>query len=410
MEVKEGRRRVVVSGVDPEIDCGRFPVKRTVGEEVVVEADVFADGHDAVRAVLRYRAEDERDWSEVPMEPLVNDRWRGSFRIDRLVDHRYTVRGWVDRFATWRGDLAKRVAAGQDVRIELLEGADLIDQGARRATGPDGKALRRFARRVREGGRAGDDEEGADAVEAGIEAALDPEVDALMAANPDRRFAGGHGRELVVRVDRELARFGAWYEMFPRSAAQEAGRHGTFADVETLLPHVAGMGFDVLYLPPIHPIGTTHRKGPNNAEVAGPGDPGSPWGIGSKEGGLTAIHPELGKVEDLDRLVAAAREHGLEIALDLAYQCSPDHPWVTEHPEWFRHRGDGSIRYAENPPKRYQDIYPLDFETEDWRGLWEALKDVATFWIAHGVRIFRVDNPHTKAFPFWEWMIEEVRA
>ena len=397
MEVREGRRRVVISGVTPEIDCGRFPVKRTVGEAVEVEADVFADGHDALAVVLRFRAEDETAWREVPMRALSNDRWRGSFRVERLVGYRYTVRGWVDRFATWRGDLVKRVEADQDVSVDLLIGAELVDSAATRASGADRRALRRAAATL----RAGD--------ESAVREGLSEELAALMAAAPDRRLASTYERELTLTADRRRAGFSSWYELFPRSAADEPGRHGSLADVEKLLPSIAEMGFDVLYLAPIHPIGRTFRKGRNNAERAARSDVGSPWAIGGEEGGHTAIHPDLGTLADFDRLVASAEELGLEIAMDLAYQCSPDHPWVREHPEWFRHRPDGTIQFAENPPKKYQDIYPLDFETPDWRGLWEGLRSVVDFWIGHGVRIFRVDNPHTKAFPFWEWMIGEVR-
>jgi starch synthase (maltosyl-transferring) len=397
MEVREGRRRVVISGVTPEVDCGRFPVKRTVGESVDVEADVFADGHDAVAVVLRSRAEDETAWREVPMRPLPNDRWRGSFRIERLVGYRYAVRGWIDGFATWRRDLAKRVEAEQDVSADLLMGAELVETAVGRAAGADRRALRRAVAAL----RGGD--------EAAVRTGLSGELAALMASAPDRRLATTYERELVVAADRKRAKFSSWYELFPRSAADEPGRHGTLADAEKLLPSISDMGFDVLYLAPIHPIGRTFRKGRNNAEQAARGDVGSPWAIGSEEGGHTAIHPDLGTLEDFDRLVASAGELGLEIAMDLAYQCSPDHPWVREHPEWFRHRPDGSIQYAENPPKKYQDIYPLDFETPDWRGLWDGLRSVVDFWIGHGVRIFRVDNPHTKAFPFWEWLIGEVR-
>jgi starch synthase (maltosyl-transferring) len=396
--VKEGRRRVVVTGVTPEVESGAYPAKRTVGELLTVEADVFADGHDAVRAVVRWRPEDEKDWREVAMEPLGNDRWRASFPIERLVGHRYTVRGWVDRFATWAGDTAKKVAAKLDVSVELLAGAELVEQAVPRAPGPDRKALRKAAATLRAGGSEA------------LEAVVSEDLAAMMRAASDRRYAVTYQRELLVEVDRERARFSTWYEMFPRSAAEEHGRHGTFKDVERLLPYVAGMGFDVLYLPPIHPIGTTFRKGPNNDPEGGPTDPGSPWAIGSPEGGHTAIHPDLGTIEDFDRLVGAATDHGIEVALDVAFQCSPDHPWVTEHPDWFRHRPDGTIQYAENPPKKYQDIYPLDFETEDWRGLWAGLKGVVDHWVDHGVRIFRVDNPHTKAFEFWRWTIGEVRS
>jgi starch synthase (maltosyl-transferring) len=394
----DGRRRVVIEGVWPEIDGGRFPIKRTVGEEVWVEADVFADGHGEVTAVLAYRPEAWDTWTEVPMEPAGNDRFRGRFTVAELGVYRYTVRGWVDRFGSWRRDLEKKVGAGQNVTADLKAGERMVRSAARRAEGQDAARLLEFVKRLRP------------ADGAAVEAALELELRRLMAAHPDRRFASSAERELRVIVDRERARFSAWYELFPRSASPDPERHGTFDDVIARLPYVAGMGFDVLYLPPIHPIGRTNRKGPNNVPAAGPDDPGSPWAIGAEEGGHTAVHPQLGTLEDFDRLVEAAAEHGLEVALDVAFQCTPDHPWVREHPEWFRRRPDGSVMHAENPPKRYEDIYPLDFETPAWRELWAALRDVFAFWIDHGVRIFRVDNPHTKPFAFWEWVIADLKA
>jgi starch synthase (maltosyl-transferring) len=387
----------VIEGVWPEIDAGRFPIKRVVGEDVWVEADVFTDGHDEVSCVLRHRHEGG-DWREIPMEPAGNDRWRARFTVEALGTYRYTVQGWVDRFGTWVGGLRKKVDAGQDVRVDLAIGAELVAGAARRARGADGARLRAAVGELRAGTAAATD------------LALDEGLAALVRAHPDRRHASTYPRELGVTVDRERARFSSWYELFPRSTADEPGRHGTFDDVIARLPYVSELGFDVLYLPPIHPIGRVHRKGRNNAPFAGPGDPGSPWAIGSDEGGHTAVHPQLGTLADFERLVAAAARHGIEVALDLAFQCAPDHPWVREHPEWFRMRPDGTVQYAENPPKRYEDIYPLDFETADWRALWEALLDVIRFWIAHGVRIFRVDNPHTKPFAFWEWAIGQVKA
>jgi starch synthase (maltosyl-transferring) len=398
MNRTNGRRRVVIEGVQPEIDCGRFPIKRVVGEDVVVTADVFADGHDLLSGSLLWRAEKDEAWTEAPLDPLPNDRWRGRFAVEQLGRYRYTVRGWIDRFATWRRDLAKKAEAGQDVTVDLVWGRRMVEAAARRASGPERTELRTFAKRMR-----GDPEDA-------VEVAVDPGLASLMLTFGERRFMTTYGRELEVVVDPERARFGAWYELFPRSASPEPGRHGTFTDVIDRLPYVAGMGFDILYLPPIHPIGHTHRKGPNNVERGDPGDPGSPWAIGSEEGGHTAVHPELGTLEDVRVLLREARELGLDIALDLAYQCSPDHPWVREHPSWFRHRPDGSIQYAENPPKKYQDIYPLDFETQDWRELWAELKRIAEYWIDQGVRIFRVDNPHTKPFAFWEWMIGDLKA
>ena len=392
--MKEARRRVVIEHVQPEIDAGRFPIKRCPGERVVVEADVFADGHDELACVVRHRRYDQPDWCEAPMRALVNDRWRGEFRVERLGRYLYTVEGWVDHFHTWTRDLQRRLEAGQEVAVELEVGARLVAAAARRARGAAAEALRRAAR----------------ALEAGDQAmALSPELASLMAGHPDRRLATRHRRELPVLVDRELARFSAWYEMFPRSAAARPGRHGTFADVEARLPYVAGMGFDVLYLPPIHPIGHAFRKGRNNAIVARSGDPGSPWAIGAEDGGHREVHPELGTLDDFRRLLGAARRHGLEVAMDLAFQASPEHPYVREHPEWFRARPDGTIQYAENPPKKYQDIYPFDFEGPAWRELWRELHDLVEHWVGQGVRIFRVDNPHTKPFVFWEWLIGQVR-
>jgi len=400
MKDREGRWRTVIEGVKPEIDGGRFAIKRTVNEEVVVEADIFTDGHDALSAVLLYRRESEPQWTEVSMEFLINDRWRGSFRVTELGRYRYTLIGWVDHFKTWRRDLAKKVEAGQDVLVDLLVGARLIEEAGRRASKEEGQILRKWAEDLRAD---------AEPQSARIRLALSAEVAALMEKHPDSRFATTYEKELAVVVDREKARFSSWYEMFPRSCISEAGRHGTLKDCEARLPYIASMGFDVLYFPPIHPIGHTHRKGKNGVPSETPTDPGSPWGIGSQEGGHKAIHPQLGTLKDFRRFFDKAKGHGLEVALDMAFHCSPDHPYVKEHREWFKIRPDGTVQYAENPPKKYQDIYPLDFETEQWQELWEELKRVVLFWIDQGVRIFRVDNPHTKPFPFWEWLIQEVK-
>ena len=394
----DGRRRVVIEGVSPEIDCGRFAIKRVVGETVHVEADVFADGHDQVACQILYWQE-KKELQTSPMKLLGNDRWRGEFSVELLGRYKYTVEGWIDRFQTWRGELLKRVAAGQDVHVDLLIGAELIAEAAMRATGDDNVLLRDWARRLRE---TKDRPEGA-----GI--ALEEEPLGILQRYPDRHLASRYEKELVVTVDREKARFSTWYEIFPRSCSSQAGRHGTFRDCEAGLPYIASMGFDVVSLPPIHPIGRTFRKGKNNSEEAQPTDVGSPWAIGSPEGGHKSIHPELGTLEDFRRFVAKAKEHGLEIALDIAFQCTPDHPYVLQQSKWFRKRPDGTVQYAENPPKKYQDIYPLDFETADWRALWDELKSVFDFWIDQGVRIFRVDNPHTKAFSFWEWVIGEIK-
>jgi len=391
--------RVIIESVAPEVDAGRFPIKRTVGEEVAVSADIFADGHDVIVAVLRHRCLGANDWTDVPMSLSSNDRWTGRFTVTTQGWHEYTIEAWVDRFASWHKELTKRHEAGQqDLTSELLEGAALVGRGAGRATGGDADWLRQRA----------DVLSAATSQAERVQMALDAELAERMARCPDRGGACAYDRTLRIMVERQRARFGAWYEMFPRSASTDRGRHGTLRDVLARLSYVAEMGFDVLYLPPIHPIGRAFRKGPNNTLTPGPNDPGSPWAIGGPEGGHKAIHPELGTLDDFDRLVSRAREMGLEIALDIAFQCSPDHPYVREHPEWFRHRPDGTIKYAENPPKKYQDIYPLDLECDDWNALWNELRDVFLFWIGHGVSIFRVDNPHTKPFRFWDWVIKEV--
>jgi starch synthase (maltosyl-transferring) len=393
--------RVVIENVYPEIDGGRFPIKRIVGERVVVTADIFADGHDVVSAVLLYRRHGEPEWQESPMVPEVNDRWTGSFTVLEVGQFEYTLQGWIDHFASWRNGFIKKVEAEQDVSVDILIGAGLVEEAVRRAANESAKQLADYAAsmQVRDG----------HALSVAISSAKDENLARLMAMHPDRSLAATYGKRLVVEVDREKAGFSAWYEMFPRSCAPESGRHATFQDCIERLPYVADMGFDVLYLPPIHPIGRKNRKGRNNNPVSSDADIGSPWAIGAKEGGHKAIHPQLGALEDVRRLVAAAGEMGLEVALDIAFQCTPDHPYVTQHPEWFRRRPDGSVQYAENPPKKYEDIYPLNFENPRWRELWEELKDVMLFWAEQGIRIFRVDNPHTKPFEFWEWAIREIR-
>ena len=382
-------RRVVVENVLPQVDCGRFPIKRTVGETVNVTADIHADGHDMLAAVLLHRRAGDAGWSETPMTFVENDRWQGTFPVDALGEYEYTVEGWVDRFASWRHELSTKVGAGQDVSSELLEGAALVAAVSPERADVLGDSRVAPARRVAE--------------------ALREDLGRLMAEHPDRSRATRFEPVLRVSVDRERARFGAWYEMFPRSAGPDPSRSATFDEAQAMLPYVASMGFDVLYLPPVHPIGRAFRKGRNNSLTPQPDDPGSPWAIGSEEGGHTAIEPGLGTIDDFDRFVAAAARHGLEIALDIAFQASPDHLYVREHPEWFRRRPDGTIKYAENPPKKYQDIYPINFESEDWEGLWRELKGVFDFWIGHGVKIFRVDNPHTKPFRFWQWALAELK-
>jgi len=391
-------RRVVIERVSPEIDCGRFAIKRVVGERVIVEADVFADGHDQVGCQILHGP--EGSVREVaPMRPLGNDRWRGEFSVTKVGRHCYTVEAWIDRFQTWRGSLEKKISAGQDVAIDLLSGAELIEGAASRAQGDHAQLLRNWAQRLRES--KGQDFEKS--------VAFDADLVELMGRYPEPDLACRYKKHLLVIVDRERARFSSWYEVFPRSCAPEAGRHGTFRDCEARLPYIRSMGFDIVYLPPIHPIGKSFRKGKNNSVGAGPADVGSPWAIGSLEGGHKSTHPQLGTLEDFQRFVLKAGEQGLEVALDIAFQCTPDHPYVREHREWFRGRPDGTIQYAENPPKKYQDIYPLDFESPQWETLWQELKGIFEFWIEQGVRTFRVDNPHTKPFAFWEWVIGEIK-
>src|SRR4051812_29228498 len=352
--------RIQIQAVEPMLDCGRYPLKRTVGEPVEVSATVFKDGHDALAGAMRVKAPGDKRWREVPLEPLGSDRYRGVFTVDAPGRWQFAVAAWTDRIATWQDELRRKTDAGQrDLAGELSEGAALL-------------------------GRAVTVEEG-------------------LAAPVGDRHGEACSEPLEVDVDRELGRFGAWYELFPRS-------WGGFKGVAAVLPELAKLGFDVVYLPPIHPIGTTNRKGRNNAETAKAGDVGSPWAIGSAEGGHDAIDPSLGTWDDFDPMVAAAKEAGISLALDFAIQCSPDHPWLKEHPEWFNRRPDGTLKYAENPPKRYQDIYNVNFESEDWQGLWQALRDVVVGWVERGITVFRVDNPHTKPLPFWEWLIREVRA
>jgi starch synthase (maltosyl-transferring) len=411
---EEGRRRIVIENVTPAIDCGRFAAKAIVGDDVEVEADALVDGHDQIACMLLHRSESQRKWRETPMAPIGNDRWRGTFPVPSMGSYRFTVEAWVDRFGTWRRDMAKWLAVDDEAMAVHLEfGAGLIEETAARANARDARRLEEWAHALRVlAGRNADSLafEGAAAgnpAEAEIDA-LDPGLAELMARWSERRLVTRHDVELSVFADRSRARFSAWYEFFPRSAGE--GRHGTFADARKMLPYIRDMGFDVVYLPPIHPVGRTHRKGRNNALEAGADDPGSPWAIGATQGGHKAIDPRLGTIDDFLRFRAAAEAHGLEVALDMAFQCSPDHPYVRQHPEWFRRLPDGSIQHAENPPKKYEDIVPFDFETDDWPGLWRELLSVFEFWIGHGVKIFRVDNPHTKPFPFWEWVIGEIRS
>ena len=391
---------VVIENVEPQVDGGRFPIKRTPGETVVVEADIFTDGHDSLRCLLRHRRAGAREWLETPMEALGNDRWRGEFVVTELGRYEYQVTGWVDAFLSWRHDFVRRNTADEDdIAVALQSGAALVRDAVKRAPPDAAKRLREIARTLT-----------LDAELAGRrELALSDELTELMNASPDRRSATISEPVLPVVVEPERARYSAWYELFPRSCGPASNAHGTFADVAAELPRIASLGFDVLYFPPIHPLGRVKRKGRNNALVPKADDPGSPWAIGAEEGGHKAIHPALGTLEDFRRLVAQARAMGVEIALDIALQCAPDHPYVKKHPEWFRRRADGSVQYAENPPKKYEDIYPFNFAGPKPAALWEEVKSIFDYWIDQGVQVFRVDNPHTKPFALWEWLIGEIK-
>ncbi len=417
--VVDGRRRVVVAAVRPEIDGGRFPVKRVVGDVLEVEADLVVDGHDLLAARVLYRhldpaADGGGGWREQPLAPLGGDRWHAGVPLPALGRWQYTVESWIDAWASLLWGTRRKLDAGQEVAVELLGAAALVQAAAERAgdgAAGDGAAGDADLRLLGDAAaRLGD--AAAEARQRAV-TLLDPALSAAMARHPDRRFATRHGRVLEVVVDPVRARFSSWYEMFPRSTVLSGGApgaHGTFADAAERLTYVAELGFDVVYLPPIHPIGLAHRKGPNNALVAGAEDVGSPWAIGGAAGGHKAVHPALGTLDDFRRFVGRARSLGVEVALDIALQASPDHPYVREHPEWFVHRADGTIQSAENPPKKYEDVYPFHFDGPDWRALWDELKSIFLFWIEQGVTIFRVDNPHTKPLPFWQWCLAEVKA
>jgi starch synthase (maltosyl-transferring) len=401
-----GRSRVVIEAASPEVDGGAFPAKRVIGDVVTAEADIFTDGHDVISAVLLHRPDASGanvEWLEVRMQPLFNDRWRGEFKVESLGFHRFTFEAWVDHFLTWHRDLKKRVdgeASEDELRVQMLIGLAYVRAAAARANSRDRRKLDAFIAAM----------ESDDCLTDKIEDVWSEDLLALMWRNAERRFATRYPVELLIEVDRPRAAFSAWYEMFPRSAAKDEGKHGTFRDVEAHLPRIARMGFDILYFPPIHPIGVTYRKGRNNKVDAAKGDVGSPWAIGGAEGGHKDVHPQLGTVEDFERLIAKAQEVGIEVAMDIAFQASPDHPYVTEHPRWFLARPDGTIQYAENPPKKYQDIYPFHFESDQWQELWDELRDVFAYWARKGVSVFRVDNPHTKPLPFWEWCIRDLKG
>jgi starch synthase (maltosyl-transferring) len=393
--------RIVIEHVEPSVDGGQRPIKRVEGEPVQVEATIYGDGHDHLWCVVAHTAPGATRVELIPMVPSSPglDRWTATFVPLTRGIHQFRIVAWIDHVDTWQAATRAKLEAGLDVASELLEGVALLEAAAARVPKKDRGPLLDAAERLRVGDTAAITDD----------APRRPSMVDL-ARDTLKLKTAATSATLTVDVERERALFSSWYELFPRSWGPAEGVHGTLRDVEKHLGYVADMGFDVLYLAPIHPIGSSFRKGPNNAAVAGADDPGSPWGIGSEAGGHTAIHPALGTMDDFRSLVASATANGLELALDIALQTSPEHPWVTEHPAWFKHRPDGTIQYAENPPKKYQDIYPLDFESDDWRGLWDACLDIFRFWAAEGVRIFRVDNPHTKPFPFWEWLIGEVRA
>ena len=394
----KGQNRVIVERVVPELDGGRFYIKAVPGEIIEVAADIFCDGHDKIAARLLYKHQDDKKWSEAPLASINNDRWGGAFVVQKQGFYQYVFEAWVDHLASWQHEVILKIRDGQHVDVELLAGAQLLHDMAKNATKEDKTAIEAAAKAFKT----------ASQYEEAVLLAIDETFKSWVKKYP-KITSPTRYQELRVWVDRPKAGFSTWYSMFPRSAARQAGKHGTFKDVINLLPRIADMGFDVLYLPPIHPIGHKFRKGKNNNTVCQPHEPGVPYGIGSELGGHDAIHPELGTLADFKALIAASKNQGIEIAMDLAIQCSPDHPWAVNHPEWFKIRPDGTIQYAENPPKKYQDIYPINFETEAWESLWEEMRRIILLWAEWGVRIIRVDNPHTKAFGFWEWVIAETK-
>ncbi|EOR94551.1 Alpha-amylase [Arcticibacter svalbardensis MN12-7] len=394
----KGRRRVIISNVSPVVEGGQYPAKSAVDEYITISADIFSDGHDEIAASVLVRHIDDPDWVEYPMSHIINDRWAYQLKTDKQGFYTFKVQGWVDHFITWQKGLKKKQAAGQDLSVDLQIGADLIEQAQLKVSKIEKAQIDFWISALKD----------PISQEDGVVLAMNTELTEVVRSYKDENLISLSPQH-EIETERKKAAFSSWYELFPRSASAAQGEHGTFQDVQKLLPRVAKMGFDVLYFPPIHPIGEKNRKGKNNSLVATAEDPGSPWAIGNRTGGHKDIHPELGSLEDFKTLVEEAKKTGIEIAMDIAYQCAPDHPYVKDHPQWFKWRPDGSVQYAENPPKKYEDILPINFETEDWKDLWQELQDVILYWIDQGVRIFRIDNPHTKAFLFWEWMIAGIR-
>lgn len=397
--IENGKQRVIITNVSPQVEGGAYPAKGAIGEPIAITADIFSDGHDEIAASVFIRSGQSGPWDELPMKFVINDYWRAIFLPPQTGFYEYRVEAWVDHFTTWSKGLQKKAAAGQDVAVELQIGAQLLTEAAAKAPG-DRKKLKQWAGQFKDSSKIADS----------LQLAGSAELSAIMYQYRRPELVTVYPQTFRIEIERKKAVYSTWYELFPRSAAAAPDQHGTFKDVARLLPRVAKMGFDVLYFPPIHPIGEKNRKGKNNSLTPEPGDPGSPWAIGNRLGGHKAIHPELGTLDDFKMLVAKARDYNIEIAMDIAYQCAPDHPYVKEHPEWFIWRPDGTVQYAENPPKKYEDILPFNFESDDWQNLWQELKSVIEYWVAAGITVFRIDNPHTKAFRFWEWMIAEIRA
>jgi starch synthase (maltosyl-transferring) len=398
MSELSGQKRVIITNVSPRVEEGRFPAKAVVNENITLSADVFSDGHDEIAACAYIKHSNDAQWTELPLKFLINDHWEASFKPKNIGFYEFKIIGWVDHYTTWKKGLQKKFDAGQDIAVEFQIGAELLEDAASGNTA-DKKTLLDWAKQLKN----------IQAPEQGVFLAMSNDIAAAMYKHREAGLVTQYPTTYSIEIERKKAAFSTWYELFPRSAAKEAGKHGTFKDVVNLLPRVAKMGFDVLYFPPIHPIGEKNRKGRNNSLTALANDPGSPWAIGNRLGGHKAIHPELGTLTDFKVLIKEAEKLDIEIAMDIAYQCAPDHPYVKEHPQWFKWRPDGTVQYAENPPKKYEDILPFNFETDDWENLWQELKSVIDYWVEAGIRVFRIDNPHTKAFGFWQWMIGEVR-